>query len=74
MMNKRDRENLNFLINADSDCLKDWFNSTTADDHVYAGELFAKYSKELKVEAVLLSEPDVADTNHAYNYLRNFML
>lgn len=38
-MNKHDRKNLEFLLNADRDTLRDWYDSVDEDDHEYAMEL-----------------------------------
>ena len=38
-MKKRDRKNLEFLLNADRDTLRDWYESVDEDDHEYAMEL-----------------------------------
>ena len=52
--NEWDRDNLNFLLNTDDACLKDWHAQVDADDLVYAQELLAAYSEELKLKAMEL--------------------
>ena len=52
--NEWDRDNLNFLLNTDDDCLKHWHAQADADDLVYAQELLAAYSEELKLKALEL--------------------
>ena len=49
--NEWDRDNLNFLLNTKDDELKEWQKQADADDLVYAQELLAAYSLELKVKA-----------------------
>ena len=49
--NEWDRDNLNFLIGSDESCLKDWHAQADADDLVYAQELLAAYSEELRLRA-----------------------
>ena len=49
--NDWDRDNLNFLLNAGDECLKDWHAQADEDDLVYAQELLASYSEELRVRA-----------------------
>ena len=46
-MNQHDKENLNFLLSATPEVLKDWFESVEEDDHIYAAELLAAYKLEL---------------------------
>lgn len=46
-MNQRDKENLNFLLNASPETLKDWYESVEEDDHIYAQELLESYRQEL---------------------------
>jgi hypothetical protein len=52
--NEWDRDNLNFLLNTDDTCLKHWHAQADADDLVYAQELLAAYSEELKLKAMEL--------------------
>jgi hypothetical protein len=52
--NEWDRDNLNFLLNTDDEVLKDWHAQADADDLVYAQELLAAYSEELKLKALEL--------------------
>ena len=52
--NEWDRDNLNFLLNTDDACLKHWHAQADADDLVYAQELLAAYSEELKLKAMEL--------------------
>jgi hypothetical protein len=49
--NDWDRDNLNFLLNTGDEELKVWHAQADADDLVYAQELLAAYSLELKVRA-----------------------
>jgi len=47
MMNKRDKQNLKFLMNASPEVLKNWYNETDEDDQMYALELLQQ--KRLKL-------------------------
>lgn len=49
--NEWDRDNLEFLLNADDACLKDWYAQADADDLAYAQELLASYAEELREQA-----------------------
>lgn len=71
-MNNHDRENLKFLLNANPDTLKKWYDAVDEDDIEYASEIMARYSEELKVKAVLLD--DTATGDQAIKYLKGFRL
>jgi hypothetical protein len=51
-MNKRDEDNLNFLLYASEEVLRDWHNRADADDLSYAQELLAIKASELKEQSV----------------------
>ena len=56
-MNDWDRDNLKFLLKADSACLKEWYEQSDADDRAYAQELLTAYNNELdETEATQLIE------------------
>lgn len=46
-MKKRDRENLEFLLNASPEVIEDWYNQMDPDDIEYAFELLELYQQEL---------------------------
>ncbi len=50
-MNERDKENLEFLLTASPETIKDWFNQMSSDDHDYAVELMDIYEQELNKKA-----------------------
>lgn len=75
--NEWDRDNLNFLIGADEDCLKDWHAQADADDLAYAQELLAAYSEELRLRARDLRiecEMDLKGTHDADQVIGRFRL
>ena len=53
-MNDWDRNNLQFLLNADDATIKDWTAQTSQDDIDYAHELLALYSEELRERSMAL--------------------
>jgi len=53
-MNDWDRNNLEFLLNADEATIKDWQSKVTADDIEYAHELLNQFAVELKEQALAL--------------------
>jgi hypothetical protein len=77
-MNDWDRNNLNFLLNADDRVIKDWTAQTSPDDIDYAHELLARYSDELRerslallVEAQLEIMPNYHEANMVIDRIRN---
>lgn len=76
-MNEYDRKNLDFLLNASREDLRQWYNATGADDHEYAAELLAAYREELVIKQRFyeVNEADLGDSlTEAEEYLKNFML
>lgn len=57
-MNKRDRDNLQFLMNAGEKVLSAWFEQADPDDIEYAQELLAAYESELDHAAFELATSD----------------
>ena len=75
--NEWDRDNLEFLLGADESCLKDWHAQADADDLVYAQELLAAYSEELRLRARDLKiecELEAKGTHEASQVIGKFRL
>jgi len=53
-MNQHDRDNLNFLLSASADVIRDWFRQVEADDIEYAWSLLEAHSRELDAAAAHL--------------------
>lgn len=51
-MTPNDRSNLKFLLNADVETIRAWYDSVDAEDHEYAMELMAAYSQELRERSI----------------------
>jgi len=69
-MNDWDRNNLNFLLNADDSVIKEWTAQVPQDDIDYAHELLALYSQELHEQAIALkieAEMSLSDNYHEAN-------
>lgn len=49
-MNQRDRDNLNFLMTASDEVLREWYSLANEDDLTYAQELLSAYERELDLE------------------------
>lgn len=76
-MNDHDRQNLEFLMTAADETLRDWFNSVSPDDIQYASELLAQHSEELKIRETFIKVEEVDLTNFtpdASEYLKKFTL
>lgn len=69
-MNEHDRSNLEFLLTASPEVLKDWYSKMDADDIRYAFELLETASLELLEHAVNIS----TDCTQAKQYLSKFMI
>jgi hypothetical protein len=60
-MNEHDRSNLNFLLTASPEVLKDWQSQMDSDDLEYAQELLNMYAQELRAQSQeLLIEAELA--------------
>jgi hypothetical protein len=74
-MNDWDRDNLNFLINADRETMEDWYHMATEDDFKYAAELFRRARTELAMtELALVDDEAVEDMTEACSVLARFRL
>jgi hypothetical protein len=73
-MDDYDRKNLDFLLNADKDTLKDWYDEMEEDDHEYASELLAAYGEELDVKSALIQDPEIKVVKDAADFLKRFRL
>ena len=74
-MNNWDRDNLNFLLNADRETMEDWYHMATEDDFKYAAELFRRARVELAMtELALVDDEAVEDTTEARAVLARFRL
>jgi len=74
-MNNWDRDNLNFLLNADRETMEDWYHMATEDDFKYAAELFRRARVELAMtELALVDDEAVQDITEAQAVLARFRL
>lgn len=64
-MNEHDKANLQFILSASKETLKDWYESLSEDDAVYAEELLARAKTEVMMRIVELNDSvvDVSDAN-----------
>ncbi len=69
-MNDHDRKNLDFLLTASPEVIRDWYQHVDEDDHKYAMELLEAASLELMEHAVNIS----TDCTQAKQLLSKYML
>ena len=72
-MNQHDKDNLQFLLTATPDVLKDWYDSVDRDDHEYAIELIRMHTAEIIVHNMEQNE-DVTDLSEAQRVLAKYRL
>ena len=72
-MNEYDRENLQFLLNADPETLREWYDSVSPDDIEYAAELMLQYSEELSIKTSMYND-EIDDIKQAADFLKRFRL
>ena len=74
-MNNWDRDNLNFLLNADKDTMEEWHFYADADDYKYALELLHTARTELALkELSIIDDEAVEDLSDAQAALARFRL
>lgn len=74
-MNDWDRDNLNFLLNANKETLEEWHHYADADDYAYALELLRTARTELAMQELALIDTEaVEDLSQAQSILRGFRL
>jgi hypothetical protein len=78
-MNAHDRKNLDFLLKAEPDVIRDWAGKMGADDINYAQELLMQHARDLRERSrEILVEAEMARLDNSYDlageYLRKFTL
>ena len=73
-MDDYDRENLFFLLNSDTETLKNWYASVGEDDHEYAAGLLAAYGEELAQKAILIDDSPISDVSISRAILSQYTL
>ena len=53
-MNKRDQDNLDFLLHSSESVLRDWYDQADGDDLAYAQELLAIAAAQLRDESMAI--------------------
>jgi len=78
-MNEHDRKNLDFLLKAEPETIRDWAKKMQGDDIVYAQELLLQHARDLRERSrEILVEAEMARLDGSYDlageYLRKFTL
>ena len=78
-MNAHDRDNLDFLLAADSETIRDWAGKMGSDDIAYAQELLLQHSADLRERSrEILVEAEMARLANSYelakDYLKRFQI
>lgn len=73
-MNKRDRDNLNFILNINEEAFANWMVQADKDDINYALTLIENHRNELSLKRLLLRyNDDNINTTEAEQLLQNFV-
>jgi hypothetical protein len=78
-MNAHDRSNLDFLLKAEPDVIRDWAGKMGSDDITYAQELLLQHAADLRERSrEILVEAEMQRLDHTYRiageYLKKFTL
>ncbi len=74
-MNKRDRDNLNFILNINEEAFANWMVQADKDDINYALTLIENHRNELSLKRMLLRyNDDNINTTEAEELLQKFRI
>ena len=73
-MNAHDRKNLEFLLAAEIDVIRDWAGKMNPDDIVYAQELLLQHADDLRERSrEILVEAEMARLDNTYGIARDYL-
>ncbi len=73
-MNQHDRSNLEFLLKAEPDVIRDWAGKMDSDDIVYAQELLLQHADDLRERSrEILVEAEMARLDNTYGIARDYL-
>ena len=73
-MNAHDRSNLDFLLAAEIDVIRDWAGKMGADDINYAQELLLQHAADLRERSrEILVEAEMARLDNSYGIAREYL-
>ena len=78
-MNRHDRKNLEFLLAAEPETIRDWAQKIPGDDILYAQELLLQHAADLRERSrEILVEAEMARLDNSYelakDYLKRFQI
>jgi hypothetical protein len=73
-MNAHDRKNLEFLLAAEIDVIRDWAGKMDSDDINYAQELLLQHAEDLRERSrEILVEAEMARLDSTYGIARDYL-
>ena len=73
-MNAHDRKNLDFLLKAEPDVIRDWAGKMGSDDINYAQELLLQHAADLRERSrEILVEAEMARLDNTYGISRDYL-
>jgi hypothetical protein len=73
-MNQHDRKNLDFLLKAEPDVIRDWAGKMDSDDINYAQELLLQHAQDLRERSrEILVEAEMARLDNTYGIARDYL-
>jgi hypothetical protein len=73
-MNEYDRKNLDFLLKAEPETIRDWAKKMQGDDIVYAQELLFQHARDLRERSrEILVEAEMARLDNSYDFARDYL-
>jgi len=73
-MNQHDRSNLDFLLKAEPETIRDWAGKMDSDDINYAQELLLQHAADLRERSrEILVEAEMARLDNSYGIARDYL-
>jgi len=73
-MNAHDRKNLDFLLAAELETIRDWAGKMNSDDINYAQELLLQHAADLRERSrEILVEAEMARLDNTYGIARDYL-
>jgi hypothetical protein len=73
-MNAHDRSNLEFLLAAEAETIRDWAGKMDPDDINYAQELLLQHARDLRERSrEILVEAEMARLDNTYGIAREYL-
>jgi len=73
-MNQHDRSNLDFLLKAEPETIRDWAGKMGSDDITYAQELLLQHAADLRERSrEILVEAEMARLDNSYGIARDYL-